>query len=220
MKVRSWFRCAPALAALLSMAACAGPGGRGDPKTAAGVDASVAAVHAFAQICGRLNRAAVMSEAARYGFFTPTPAALPADVVRELAGRNATMLVRPQSNGPSLLFWEEVPHCELTPAGVDPAAVEAEFDRMLRTLGSAAGITLIRATPQQMARMEPNGPLRPRLMAVATPDALTPGTGRTFTLLTGSLNDGSPRVSMISRGLAPAASTPSATRPQPQAKEF
>ncbi len=205
------------LAALLVLAACAAPGGRGDPKQG-GADPSVAAVHAFAQICGRLDRGAVMGQAAQYGFFPPSPGALPASLAEALVGRNATMLVRPQAGGASLLFWEDVPHCELVPGGVEVTAVEAEFERMLQTLASAGGITLIRATPEQLAQMPANGPLRPRMLAIAAPTALMPGAGRSFTLLTGPAGNGVHRVAMTTRRVTPGAS-PSATQPPGQAKE-
>jgi hypothetical protein len=186
------------------MAACAAPGGRGEAKDG-GPDPSVVAVQAFVRICGRLDRTTVMSQAAGHGFQALRPGTLSPAVESEFAGRNATMLVRPQSNGPSLLFWEDVPHCELSPAGVDPVAVEAEFERMLRAIGASQGITLVRATPGQLAQVPTNGPLRPKIMAIAAPNALLPGAGRSFSLFTGALADGRPRVTMVSRGVVPSA---------------
>jgi hypothetical protein len=205
------------LAALLLLGACAAPGGRGAPK-ADGVDPSVAAVQAFAQICARLDRAAVMGQAAQYGFFPPNPGAVPASVAGALAGRGATMLVRPQVGGASLLFWEEVPHCELVPGGVDATAVEAEFERMLQSLASTEGVTLIRATPEQIAQIPTTGPLRPRMVAIAAPNALVPGAGRVFTLLVAPAGTGAAGVAMTTRRVMPSVA-PAATQPQGQAKE-
>ncbi len=161
------------LAALLAVGACAAPGQRGEAKDGPAGDAA-ALVSAFGQICGRLERAEVARNAARFGFFSLRRNALSGT---EMAPRppETAVFVRPNPGRNEMLFHTEAQNCTLMAGGIDPAAVETEFGRYLAALGSSREHSVAAAAPEQVASIQVSGMVRPRQLALVTPRAVVAG---------------------------------------------
>ncbi|TDG30481.1 hypothetical protein E2C05_14220 [Paracraurococcus ruber] len=177
-------RCVPRFAPILTLAGllagCAQPDGdKFGASDGRAADASAAAVHAFARICGRPEEAEVLRRAAAYGFGSLPPdrvAALSTDAMR---AEGVRVLVRPGPGAASVLFWSPArQHCELAVGGVEPAAVAAEFEVLVTRLGSQPGAAVTNISLDS----DPGGPMRLRRAVVLAPTALVPTPPRTLSL--------------------------------------
>lgn len=198
-----------ALLALGLLAACAPPGA-GDKPFVQGQGVTTparAAVVAFGQICGRLDREEVARQAARFGFGQVRREALPPEAQAMMARENTTIFLRPVPGSP-MVFWNESPHCELIAGGLPLAEMEAEFDLLLAALGNSAELSVARATPAQLAALPVTGPARPRQAAIVMSRALTAGSQRSFMLSVSQDPARGPVVSLSTRGFMPGAPAP------------
>lgn len=192
--------------ALGLLAACAQPGA-GDKPFVQGQGATSparAAMIAFGQICGRLDREEVARQAARFGFGQVRREALPADVQATMARENTIIFMRPVAGSP-MVFWNEVPHCEMIAGGLPPAEVEAEFALFLTALGNSAELSVARASPEQLASLPVTGPARPRQAAIVMSRTLTAGTQRSFMLSVAQEPARPPVVALSTRRFVPGA---------------
>lgn len=196
---------------LLVLAGCApwaGDGGRAaTPSTHGALSPPVAAVRAFATICGRLDEAEVLQRAASYNFVPVPPEGLAVLAPEARRERGLRILARGAAGSLALLAWNgERRSCELAIGGVEPAAVEAEFDVMVQALQTNADFAV---TPIP-ARAEASGPKRLRRGVLVSPKALVAAPPRVFSLLVDDNRDQALRVS-LKTFFAPR----TATAPQP-----
>lgn len=200
-------RCFGCLLALLTLAACATSNeqvSRGAPKDGTPGEGR-AAVAAFAQICVPLDRAEVAQRATRYGFAPIRREALPPAAAASLPPAT-TPFLRPGTSTP-MLFWNDAGRCELVGDGLPTAEVEAEFARLLATLGASPNLAVAAASPEQLATLPADGPARPRQAAVVTPRALVAGAQRTIVLSVAPEGPRGPVVSMAMQRFSPTADT-------------
>lgn len=204
-----------ALALVAALGACATAG----PEPAAGIAQegggaeARAAVIAFARICSRLDRAAVLTEAARFGFAPVGRDALPPDAAAAVASGTTFILVRPGPNSP-MLFWDDTPQCQLVASGLAPADVEAEFGRFLATLGDSPQLSVAMASPEQLAALPAEGPARPRQAAVVMPRTLVSDAQRSFVLSVAPQGPVGPVVAMSTRRIGGAGGVSPAAQPE------
>jgi hypothetical protein len=207
-----------ALALAAALGACAATGtrpGAGVAQEEGGGEAR-AAVIAFAQICSRLDRPAVLREAGRFGFAPVRREALPPEAAAAVASGTTFILVRPGPNSP-MLFWDDTPQCQLIASGLAPADVEAEFGRFLTTLGDSPQLSVAMASPEQLAALPADGPARPRQAAVVMPRALVGDAQRSFVLSVAPQGPVGPVVAMSTRRIGGAGGVSPARQPEAKA---
>lgn len=192
----------------LGLGACAATG---PAETIPGETA--AAVAAFGQTCGRLERDAVMEGGRRFGFQPLRVEALPAEMAERLRRDNGEVLARPGQRV-SLLFWSPVPHCEMLLPGLPPDQLEREFAAYVDALARSQRVTVASASEAQLAQINERGPLRFRRLYLVTPRVMTDGPPTLMSLSVATEPDGTPRPALANRATQPGAATPAAVTPQ------